>query len=238
MEFDESRSIKNRPLLIKSLSVLGLVIAGFLIHGAVNLEPATIAISGASLLMLLADRHETDEFFGEVEWGTIFFFIGLFILVGGLVELGVIETLSQLVLSATKGNVELTGFAVLWASGLLSSFLDNIPYVATMIPLLQDMAPRIGADQMEPIWWALSMGACFGGNGTLIGASANVVSAGIAAKSGYKISFLQFTKYGFLIMLLTLMIASVDLMVRFFSLTFLDRGDDAWFVMHKCIIRY
>ena len=216
MEFDESRSIKNRPLLIKSLSVLSLVIAGFLVHGAVNLEPATIAITGASLLMLLADRHETDEFFGEVEWGTIFFFIGLFILVGGLVELGIIRNLSQLVLSATKGNVELTGFAVLWASGLLSSFLDNIPYVATMIPLLQDMAPQIGADQMEPLWWALSMGACFGGNGTLIGASANVVSAGIAAKSGYKISFLQFTKYGFLIMLLTLVIASVDLMVRFF----------------------
>ncbi|MFA7566892.1 MAG: ArsB/NhaD family transporter [Alkalispirochaeta sp.] len=216
MEFDVSRSIKNRPLLVKSLSVLGLVIFGFLVHGAVDVEPATIAIAGASVLMLLAERHETDAFFDEVEWGTIFFFIGLFILVGGLVELGVIKRLSQLVLTATKGNVELTGFSILWASGLLSSFLDNIPYVATMIPLLQDMAPQIGPDKMEPIWWALSMGACFGGNGTLIGASANVVSAGIAGKSGYKISFLQFTKYGFLIMLLTLLIASGDLVVRFF----------------------
>jgi Na+/H+ antiporter NhaD/arsenite permease-like protein len=216
MEFDESRSIKNRPLLVKSLTVLILVILGFLIHGSAGLEPATIALTGAAVLMLIANRHESDEFFHEVEWGTIFFFIGLFILVGGLVELGVIKYLSRQVLTATKGDPELTAFSILWASGILSSFLDNIPYVATMIPLLEDMAPQIGHDHMINLWWALSMGACFGGNGTLIGASANVVSAGIAGKSGFRISFLEFTRYGVLTMLLTLVVASGDLAVRFY----------------------
>ena len=216
MEFDESRSIKNKPLLVKSLTVLSLVILGFLIHGSAGLEPATIALTGAAVLMLIADRHESDKFFHEVEWGTIFFFIGLFILVGGLVELGVIKYLSGMVLRATHGDPELTGFSVLWASGILSSFLDNIPYVATMIPLLEDMAPQIGQDHMINLWWALSMGACFGGNGTLIGASANVVSAGLAGKSGYRISFMDFTKYGFATMLLTLLVATGDLAVRFF----------------------
>lgn len=216
MEFDESRLIKNKAMLIKSLSVLGAVILGFLLHGALEIEPATIAIAGAAVLMLLTDKHEVDEAFHQVEWATIFFFIGLFILVGGLVELGIIRSLSQLVLTATKGNIELTGFSILWVSGFLSSFLDNIPYVATMIPLLKDMAQELGQSNMEPLWWALSMGACFGGNGTLIGASANVVSAGIANKSGFKISFLTFTKYGFVAMLLTLMISTGDLLIRFY----------------------
>ena len=218
MEFDESRTIEDKPLLIKSMIILFGVIVGFLLHGVFELEPATIALAGASLLMLLAGKEEVEKFFHEVEWGTIFFFIGLFVLVGGLVEIGIIEKLANLILSFTKGDIKMTSIVMIWFSGFFSAFVDNIPYVATMIPLIQDMTAQISnnlniplaeaATKVLPLWWSLSLGACLGGNGTLIGASANVVSAGLANKSGYKISFLEFTKYGFLIMIVTLIIST------------------------------
>lgn len=215
MDFDESKSIENKPLLVKSLIVLGIVIVGFLIHGFLKLEPATIALFGAGLLMILSGEKEVDEFFHDVEWGTIFFFIGLFILVGGLVELGVIKSISSYVLSLTKGDIKSTSVLILWVSGVLSAFVDNIPYVATMIPLIKNISVQIGADKVMPLWWALSLGACLGGNGTLIGASANVVSAGLSAKNGHKISFWEFTKFGAIVTVLTLVVSTIYLYLRY-----------------------
>ena len=215
MDFDEKKSLQDNPLLIKSLIVLGLVITGFLLHATIGVEAATIALSGAALLMILSGRKEVEKFFHEVEWTTIFFFIGLFILVGGLEEMGIISAMSKGLLSWTGGDVKKTTMILLWGSGFLSAVVDNIPYVATMIPLIKDMGHslHLGQQAMEPLWWALSLGACLGGNGTLIGASANVVSAGISEKNGHKISFLQFTKYGAIVTVVNLLIASVYLFV-------------------------
>ncbi len=215
MDFDETRTITDKGLLAKCLGVIGLTIIGFVIHGALNLEPATIALGGAALLMLLTNEHDVDKYFHDIEWGTIFFFIGLFILVGGLVELGVIKTLATKALEFTGGNITSTSLLLVWISGVFSAFVDNIPYVATMVPLVGDIGSHLGAEAVVPLWWSLSLGSCFGGNGTLIGASANVVSAGIAGKSGYKISFLEFTKYGALITLISLVVSSVYIYLRF-----------------------
>lgn len=215
MDFDEQKTITNKPLLIKSITVISLTIIGFVVHGAFHLEPATIALGGAALLMLLANEHEVDKYFHEVEWGTIFFFIGLFILVGGLVELGVIKALAQKSLELTGGNVTSTSLLLIWISGVFSAFVDNIPYVATMVPLVKDIGMQLGPEAIIPLWWSLSLGSCFGGNGTLIGASANVVSAGIAGKSGYKISFLEFTKYGAFITVISLIISSMYIYLRY-----------------------
>jgi Na+/H+ antiporter NhaD/arsenite permease-like protein len=218
MEFDESKAIEDVPLLVKSLIVLGLVIIGFLLHGLLEVEASVIALLGASLLMLLTGSKEVDEFFHDVEWGTLFFFIGLFIMVGGLVELGIMKMLSEWVLDITKGNMKLTTIALLWFSGVLSAFVDNIPYVATMIPLVQNIGTTVGAVAIGPVWWSLALGACLGGNGTLIGASANVVAVGLANKSGYKISFMDFTKYGALITVVNLIIVTFYLYIRYYLL--------------------
>ena len=212
MDFDESRTIENKPLLVKSLIVLSLVIAGFLLHDTLKLEASSIALMGASLLMLLAGKEEVDEFFHEVEWGTIFFFIGLFILVGGLVELGVIETLSKYLLKLTGNRIPETAVLILWISGVFSAFIDNIPYVATMIPLIKHIGDVLGTGAIKPLWWALALGACLGGNGTMVGASANVLAVGLARKSGYKISFWEFTKYGITVTIIALLVSTIYVM--------------------------
>jgi len=215
MDFDEKRSIKNKPALVKAIVILGLVIVGFLVHGYLHLEPATVGLVGASVLMIITNRKTVEEFFHEVEWETIFFFIGLFIIVGGLVHLGVIEKMARALMNLTRGNIPLTTVMIVWISGIFSSFLDNIPFVATMVPLIQDIGQTVGPDKITPLWWALSLGACLGGNGTLIGASANVVSAGIAGRSGYRISFMEFTKYGAGITIVTLLISTLLLWLFF-----------------------
>lgn len=216
MDFDETKTIENKPLLIKSLIVLFMVILAFIFHGIAHIEPATIALCGASVLMLITDSHKFEKVMKEVDWGTIFFFIGLFVIIDGLVRLGIINKLSQLLLSATKGDVKMTTYIILWGSGILSALVDNIPYVATMIPLIETFKNSLGAAEISAMWWALSLGACLGGNGTLIGASANVVSAGISEKSGYKISFLTFTKYGVIITFVSLIISNIYIFVRYF----------------------
>jgi Na+/H+ antiporter NhaD/arsenite permease-like protein len=218
MEFDTSRSIHDKPLLIKSLVILGLVVLGFLLHGLLKIEASFVALFGASVLMILTGKHEVEEFFQEIEWGTIFFFIGLFILVNGLVEQGIIDLLAKAVMNTTKGNMLMTSMLMVWVSGFLSAIIDNIPYVATMIPLIQSIGDTVGREAILPVWWSLALGACLGGNGTLIGASANVVSAGIAGKSGYKISFLEFTKYGSIIMVVSLAISTAYIYLRYFIL--------------------
>lgn len=215
MEFDEKASITDKALMIKGLVVLGLVLTFFMLHGITGLEPSTIALGGAAVLMLLAGGEDVEDYFHEVEWSTIFFFIGLFIMVGGLVQLGAIDMLAEKFLVLTGGNILITSEAIIWLSGFLSAFLDNIPYVATMIPLVERLSMEIGATAIEPVWWSLAIGACLGGNGTLIGASANVVSAGIAGRSGYKISFLEFTKYGLVTMVITLAVASGYVYLRY-----------------------
>jgi len=178
-----------------------------------HLESATIALLGASLLMLVSGEHP-EEVLLNIEWPTIFFFAGLFILVGGLVETGVIGWIAQKALLLTGGDLMQTGILVLWLSAIASAFVDNIPFVATMIPLLQTMG-QLSNLPMEPTWWALSLGACLGGNGTLIGASANVVVAGIAEKYGDRISFIDYLKIGFPMMLVSVLLSMVYLYLFF-----------------------
>ncbi|MDR0561566.1 MAG: ArsB/NhaD family transporter [Spirochaetaceae bacterium] len=216
MDFDESKSLTDKPLLIRCVAVLGLVIIGFLLHGLLGLEASTVALFGAALLLLISGKHEPEEFFRDIEWGTIFFFIGLFIMVGGLVEQGWIKKCSQFLLSLTKGDLRYTSVLLVWVSGIFSAIVDNIPYVATMIPMVQDIAASVGPDAAMPLWWSLALGACLGGNATLVGASANVVSAGISTKNGYPITFMDFTKYGLAITLISLALSTGYVLLRYF----------------------
>jgi len=215
MNFDESKAIVDPVLLVKSLVVLGLVVLAFLLHGFMHLQPSTIALTGAVVLIIVSGQKEIEQLFAELEWTTIFFFLGLFMVVGALVEVGVMSAVSSWLLKITNGHLRTTQFVVLWVSGILSAVVDNIPFVATMIPLIQDMGKELGTKAVEPLWWTLSLGACLGGNGTLIGASANVVSIGLAKKSGHTISFWDFTKYGVVFMLMSLVISSIYVYLRY-----------------------
>lgn len=205
--------IKDWQLLKKSLAVLALTIVGFMLHGYLHLESATIALAGA-IVMLLVSRIEPEEVLVEVEWPTIFFFIGLFVLVGGLKATGVIGELAQWTLSVTKGDLAQTSLLVLWVSAIASAFIDNIPFVATMIPMLQEMGQLTGMN-LEPLWWSLALGACLGGNGTLIGASANVIVAGIAEKNGIRLSFIPYLKIGFPLMIVSIILCHGYLLLRY-----------------------
>ena len=209
--------IKDYTLLRKSLLVLGLTILGFILHQMLHLESATIALSGAALLMLIS-KEEPEEIFLSIEWPSIFFFAGLFIVVGGLVETGLINRLAQWALNVTAGNFKLTGMLILWLSAIASAFVDNIPFVATMIPLIHQMGSLGGLtpEALEPLWWSLSLGACLGGNGTIIGASANVIVAGLAEKNGYKLTFVGFMKLAFPLMLISIIISTGYLLLFFF----------------------
>lgn len=206
--------IKDWILLYKSLFVLGLTIMGFALHGILQLESATIALSGAILLMLISGE-EPEDILLHVEWPTIFFFCGLFVLVGGLKAAGVIERLANWTLIITQGNIMGTSILMLWVSAIASAFIDNIPFVATMIPLLQDMG-QISGLNLEPVWWSLALGACLGGNGTLIGASANVIVSGIAEKNGISLSFRQYMKIAFPLMILSIIISHIYIIKRYF----------------------
>lgn len=209
---DEKKAIQDKPLLIKSLVVLALILIGFMTHSKLGIESSVIALSGACI-MLLIGKQDPHEIIYSVEWPTIAFFAGLFIVVGGLSSSGVITMLANLLVTQTGGNVILTMFLILWISAIVSSFLDNIPFVATLIPLILTMQTQ-GMDVM-PLWWATSLGACLGGNGTLIGASANVVLAGVGQKHGYPITFINYLKIGFPIMILTIIISSAYLFIKF-----------------------
>lgn len=207
LESDEL--LKDRGLVYKSLGVLGLTLVGFLLHQYLELPTAAIAIVGALLLMLIS-RIDADEAFKEVEWGTIFFFAGLFILVGSLEKVGLLDLLANGIVKATDGDLAATSILTLWGSGLVSGFLDNIPFVATAIPVIKELA---GNNQY--LWWALSLGACLGGNLTAIGASANVIVIGLAHKSGVKISFMEYLKVGLPLTLLALLISQGYIYLRY-----------------------
>lgn len=212
MELDEHKQIKNMRLLKQSVVMTGLVVVGFMAHGALGLESCIIALGAAGIIMLISGES-IEEALSNVEWTTLSFFAGLFVIVGAMAETGVIGMLANGLIDMTGGNVFITMLVLLIGSAVISSFLDNIPFVATMIPILLAMEST-GMD-VTPLWWAVSLGACLGGNGTLIGASANVVLSDISKKHGYEISFATFFKTGFPIMLLTVLIAGVYLVVRF-----------------------
>ncbi len=214
MSLDEKAELTNIPLLKKSLAVLALTIIGFFIHQVVHIESATVALAGAFLLLLLTGEHYLEEAFTKVEWATIFFFVGLFVLVSGLIETGVIAKLAEQATNLTGGNVAATSMLILWMSAIASAFLDNIPFVATMIPMIQEMG-NMGVANLEPLWWSLALGACLGGNGSLIGASANLIVAGLAAREGYKITFVRFLAIGFPLMILSIAISSLYIYLRY-----------------------
>lgn len=212
MRLDENKSIKDRPLMIKSIVMIVLVVLGFVFHSTLGVDSCIIALASATILLLIG-RQETEEIVLGVEWSTILFFTGLFVVVGGMVQTGVITALGNALVTVTGGNAILLMILILWGSALFSSFLDNIPFVATMIPLILSMQAE-GMD-VTALWWALSLGACLGGNGTLIGASANVVLSGISAKHGHPITFASYLKIGFPLMLLSVVISTAFLLVRF-----------------------
>jgi Na+/H+ antiporter NhaD/arsenite permease-like protein len=187
------------------------------LQGVLGLEASTVAICAAATLLLICGKKNLEDFFRDIEWGTIFFFIGLFILVGGLVQQGWMTKCANFIMKVTHNDLKLTSVLLVWVSGVISAFDNNIPYVATMIPMVEDISTSVGAQAAQPLWWALTLGACLGGNGTLIGASANVVSASISAKSGYPISFWDFTKYGALMTGVHLLICTVYILLRYFA---------------------
>jgi Na+/H+ antiporter NhaD/arsenite permease-like protein len=211
MKMDETITIKDTLLLKKSLIVLFITILGFMVHAQFHLESATVALGGAALLLVIS-KIDPEEILFEVEWTTIFFFMGLFILVGSLVEVGVIDNLAKKMLELTKGNLFVTTLTILWVSAIASAFLDNIPFVATMIPLIKAMTAS-GQLDANPLWWALALGACLGGNGTIIGASANVIVTGIMAKEGRPVSFMSFMRIGFPMMIVSIIISTIYLIL-------------------------
>jgi Na+/H+ antiporter NhaD/arsenite permease-like protein len=233
MQIDDSQAITDHDLLCRSGTVLVLTIAAFVVHGWLHLEPATVALAGAALLLLIT-KVEIHEILEEVEWTTLFFFIGLFVMVTGMVRVGIIKMMADWLLGATQGNVPAMTLLILWFSAFASAIIDNIPFVATMNPLIIGVAAgmagyhgdltQIPGDQfvqivhatkVMPLWWALSLGACLGGNGTIIGASANVVVAGISERHGYPITFRSYLKYGMLFMIESVAICMVYLWLRY-----------------------
>jgi Na+/H+ antiporter NhaD/arsenite permease-like protein len=214
LALDEREVIADPHLLRVSVTIITLTIIGFLIHGPLGYEPATIALLGAVALMILARIHP-EEAFREVEWQTLFFFIGLFMAVEGIVEVGIIEGLAQTLLDVTGGDQGITTLGLLWLSAIASAIIDNIPYTATVIPLVADLGAQ--GLQIEPLWWALALGACLGGNATIIGASANVVMANMAAKAGHPISFGMFARYGILVTFETLLVSTVYVWFRYLA---------------------
>lgn len=213
LSFDEHKAITDKNLLIKSLIILTITITGFILSELIEVPSASIAMFGAASLLLIS-RIEPEEILEKIEWTTIFFFAGLFILVGSLESIGVIDLIAQGMINLTGGSIPSLTMMVLWMSAFLSSFLDNIPYVATMVPLVKTLSEGALA-AYEPVWWALSIGACLGGTGTIIGASANVVARGIVEKRGYKLNFLGYMKLAYPIMLFSIGIASVYLLILY-----------------------
>ena len=211
-QLDETKAIEDHALLVKSIVMVIIVVFAFIFHSQIGMETATIALTCAAVMMVIG-KQNIDHIVSEVEWSTILFFVALFTVVGGMVETGVIGELAHIILNTAEGHPIMMMMILLWASALLSSILDNIPFVATLIPLVIALGES-GVD-IEPLWWAISLGACFGGNGTLIGASANVVLSGISNKHGYPITFKDYTKVGFPVMIMTVVLSTIFLLVKY-----------------------
>ncbi len=212
LSLDENKAIKDKSLLIKSIIMMIFILLGFALHNIIHIESSVVALTGATIMIFIG-KQDVDEILSSIEWSTIAFFGGLFIVVGGLVEVGIINFIAEYLINATKGHLVITMLVILWLSAIISSFLDNIPFVATLIPLILTMQSQ-GVD-VTPIWWATSLGACLGGNGTLIGASANIVLSNIGQKNGYPITFKEYFKIGFPLMILSIIISTIYLVIRF-----------------------
>jgi Na+/H+ antiporter NhaD/arsenite permease-like protein len=211
-EVDPAAAIRDRPQMILALVVLGLTIVGFLAHSALGLEAATVALLGATALMIVG-RLDPHEALRDIEWSTLFFFVGLFMLIEAVIQVGIVGGIADALAEATAGDLGVATMGILWFSALASAIVDNIPYTATAIPIVQ----RLAEDglQAEPLWWALALGACLGGNLTIVGASANIVVANLAARDGHPITFMQFFRYGLGVVLASLAISSVYLWIRY-----------------------
>ena len=211
LQLDERQMITNPRLLRSSLIVLGGTLVGFLLHGPLHLEPATVALTGAVVLMVIT-RQSPDEVLREVEWPTLFFFIGLFMLVAGVIEIGLIQAVADAIVALTGNALGPTSILLMWMSAVLSGVIDNIPYTATMIPVVEQLAE---GHESDALWWALAIGADLGGNATIIGASANVILAGMAEREGHPISFGAFLRYGLPVTLGTMLISTVYVWLRY-----------------------
>ncbi|MGW3352925.1 ArsB/NhaD family transporter [Nonomuraea rubra] len=214
MALNEREAIADRRLLWQSLAVLALVLAAFVLHPVLHYEPSVVALLGAGVLVA-ATRVTTEQAIAEVEWPTLVFFAGLFVMVGALVETGVIGELSRAAVAATNGRLEVTTMGVLGLSAVLSAVVDNIPYVATMSPIVEQLVQAGGNGAAQVLWWALAFGADLGGNATAVGAAANVVVLGIAARNGTPISFWQFTRYGLVVTVVTVVLVAPYLWLRY-----------------------
>lgn len=215
MRVDQTKYLLKKGLLFKSVTVLTMTTIGFIIQPLLHVELTSIAMAGAVLLMLLTSEDEsTEDVFQAIEWVTIFFFVGLFMLVGGLKEVGLIDEIAKSIIYYTEGDVPRTSLLILWTSGILSGFVDNIPFVAAMIPVILEFQ-EYGMTNLDPLWWALALGACLGGNGTLIGASSNVIVAGLAMKAKQPFTFMDFLKVGVPTALISFIISSFYLYFRY-----------------------
>ncbi len=211
-KIDNSKTITDYNLMIRSMVVLSFVILGFILHDVIHIETCIVAMLGASILLLF---EKPTQILQDVEWNTIFFFVGLFIIIGGLEASGGIKLMAQWVLNVTEGSKIATSMIILWASGIISGIIDNIPYTATMAPMIAEIQRVMGEGYAYPLWWCLSLGACLGGNMTIIGAAANVIVSENAAKEGHPIAFMKFMKYGVLIVLISLVISTIYIYLRF-----------------------
>jgi Na+/H+ antiporter NhaD/arsenite permease-like protein len=216
MELDESEVLTDRGLLYKSLVVLALVAVGFLLHGPLDYEPATVALAGATALILIGDQHPREALL-EVEWSTIFFFVGLFMVVGGAEEVGLLEDIGERMADASGGHLWAAAMLTLWPTGFLSSIVNQIPYAAAMIPVVEEMNQglQVSDSASNPLWWALALGAGLGANFTPVAAAANVYVIGVADRAGYKVTFIQFLRYSLLVTMVSLIIATVYLWLRY-----------------------
>lgn len=212
MRIDNSQTITDYPLMLRSSIVLGLVILGFMLHDVIHLQPYIVAMAGASFLLIF-EKHK--QILYTVEWNTIFFFIGLFIIIGGFEASGGVTLIAKWLLDITHNSQNATAMVILWGSGVLSGVVDNIPYTVTMSPMLLHIQSVMGVEYTHPLWWCLSLGACLGGNMTIIGAAANIIVSETASSSGHPISFMKFMKYGALITFISLTLSSFYIYFRF-----------------------
>lgn len=218
MNYQESNLIKDRKLLVRALFILFVMLLGLVLQSVLKLETATIAMSAGLVLLLMSNRKKVEHvIINDIDWVTIFFFIGLFMIVESLVKTGFIDMIAQQVVMLTNNEPRSTSMVILWMSGIFSALIDNVPFVAAMIPMVEKLGTYISNPQMmHPIWWSLALGTCLGGNGTLIGASSNIVAVGIANRNGFHISFKEFTKLGALFTLNAMVISTLYLLVRYF----------------------
>ena len=216
MELDESEVLTDRGLLHKSLIILALVIVGFLLHGAFDYEPATVALAGATALIIVGRQHPREALL-EVEWPTIFFFVGLFMVVGGVEHAGLLEDIGKKMADASGDSLSAATMLTLWPGAILSGIVDNIPFTAAMIPVVDEVSQQleVGRSGSNPLWWALALGAGLGGNFTIVAASANVYVIGVAERAGYRVTFVQFLRYSVLVTMVSLVIATVYVWLRY-----------------------